>query len=126
MFASGWFLSSKIWYSSPIDEPSPWFKLVSTKYLIPLFAPSDILKSNSNSKFENFSRVTISPPLDDSEPSFANTVKILFSITQPCLGNLSSLAPLHPSKVFPSHRNLQLFFIWFALKTLSILLISGA
>lgn len=50
-FASGCLASSSIWNSQPIAEPSPLFKSGLTKYLIPLFAPSVILKSTFRIKF---------------------------------------------------------------------------
>ena len=50
-FASGCTASSRIWNSHPIDEPSPLFSSVSTKYLMPLLAPLVILNSTISSKF---------------------------------------------------------------------------
>jgi len=103
-----------------MDEPAPLFKSVSTKYLIPLLAPSVILKSTLNSKFLYFLIVTISPPLVDSAPSEFNTFKIPFSIFQPPSGKVVSLAPRHPSVVFPSHSSFQPSWISNAETLLSI------
>ena len=105
--ASGWCLSSRIWYSGPIADPCPFCIPSITKYLMPLFAPSVILKSSSSSKLLNSSSVTISPPFLDSDPPDSRTVRFPFFISHPNSGNSSALAPRHPLVVSPSQSKRQ-------------------
>ena len=125
-FASGCLASSSIWNSQPIAEPSPLFKSGLTKYLIPLFAPSVILKSTFRIKFLYLRVVTISPPLADSAPSLFITFKSPFSIFQPFAGKVESLAPLHPSVVLPSHNRFHPSFASLGEIVLTIRFTSGA
>jgi len=125
-FASGCLSSSRIWNSQPIAEPFPLFISGFTKYLIPLLAPSVILKSTFKTKFLYLRAVTISPPLADSAPPLFITFRIPFSISQPFVGKVENLAPLQPSVVLPSHNNVQPSLASYGEIVLSIIFISGA
>lgn len=117
--ATGCFSSSSIWNSQPIAEPSPLFKSGFTKYFIPLFAPSVILKSTFSIKFLYLRIVTISPPFVDSPPPLFSTFKIPLSITQPLDGKVLIRAPFHPSVVLPSHNNFHPSLVSCSVNTLS-------
>ena len=125
-FASGCLSSSRIWNSQPIAEPAPLFISGFTKYLIPLLAPSVILKSTFRIKFLYLRVVTISPPLADSAPPLFITFRIPFSIFQPFAGKVESLAPFQPSVVFPSHKSAHPSCASFGEIVLAIRFTSGA
>ena len=83
--ASGCFASSSIWYSNPMADPV-LFSFSVTKYLTPLFAPGDNLKSNWNINEPYSLLVTISPPFADSAPPDGSTLSSPSFICQPLGG----------------------------------------
>ncbi len=123
--ASGWTALSRIWNSQPIDEPSPLFSSVSTKYLMPLLAPFVMLNSTMSSKFSNSSMVTMSPPAAASPPPVSATVRTPSLMVQPFSGNVFSFAPRQPAVVLPSHRSFQPSFCSRAVSVLGMKLNCG-
>ena len=106
-FASGCTASSRIWNSQPIDDPAPLLSVVSTKYLMPLFAPVVMLYSTMSSKFAYWPTVTMSPKATASPPPVSTTVSAPSLISQPFSGNPVSFAPRQPAVVLPSHSSVQ-------------------